>query len=679
MAKKTIGAGLAIDGEKEFKSAISGINKDLAVLGSEMGKVTAQFGTNAGSMDALKVKSEVYNKQIDEQKKKVETLKQALANSASEFGENDVKTKNWQISLNKAEAELAKTENALKETTAEMDDFGKSADDSGKKFDNFGGILKGTAVAVAAVAAAAGAAALALGKAVIGAYADYEQLVGGIDTLFKDSSQKVQDYANDAFKTAGMSANEYMDLATSFSASLIQSLGGDTEKAAEYADRAIIAMSDNANKMGTDITSIQNAYQGFAKQNFTMLDNLKLGYGGTKSEMERLLADAGEIAGVKFDISSYADITEAINVMQESMGIAGTTALEAEKTISGSISTMNGAWENLLAGFGNSDADIGALMGNLVEAFENVVTNITPVIENIVEALPQAFDAMGGALSGIFPTLIETMVSLFGQILDTLIGLLPEFIPVAVDAVITIVDTLISNIPMLVEAATELITSLAEGLAEALPQLVPAAVDMIVKIVETIVANLPEITASAVKIIATLSMGLLGSLPTLVKSIPKIVVAIVKGFADSGPDFKGIGKAIIEGVWDGISSMITWIGEKVSGVANGLVKKMKGVLGIASPSKVFAEIGGFMAEGLGVGFENKIDTVSKNITGSIPIPQVPEQPDVFSMVSNLISSQPSGGSTTLTINIDGKQVAKQIYDHLQGESKIRGTAFVAGV
>ena len=189
-------------------------------------------------------------------------------------------------------------------------------------------------MALGAVAVAAGAAAVKLGKEVIAAYADYEQLVGGVDTLFKDSSQEIQRYAANAYKTAGLSANEYMETVTGFSASLIQSLGGDTEKAAKYADMAITDMSDNANKMGTDMSSIQNAYQGFAKQNYTMLDNLKLGYGGTKQEMERLLADAEKISGVKYDISSYADVVEAIHVMQESMDIAGTTAKEAEATIS---------------------------------------------------------------------------------------------------------------------------------------------------------------------------------------------------------------------------------------------------------------------------------------------------------------------------------------------------------
>ena len=203
-----------------------------------------------------------------------------------------------------------------------------------------GAAVGGVKAAVGAASVAIGGAAVAIGGLVtasVNAYASYEQLVGGVDTLFKDSSKKVQDYANNAYKTAGMSANQYMETVTGFSASLLQSLGGDTAKAAEYADSAIVDMSDNANKMGTSIEMITQTYGGFAKQNFTMLDNLKLGYGGTKTEMERLLEDAGKISGIEYDVSSYADITQAIHVMQQSMGIAGTTSKKASTTIQGSL------------------------------------------------------------------------------------------------------------------------------------------------------------------------------------------------------------------------------------------------------------------------------------------------------------------------------------------------------
>jgi hypothetical protein len=231
-------------------------------------------------------------------------------------------------------------------------------------------------------AAAAGAVAVTgVVKSAVSAFGEYEQLVGGVDTLFKDASSTVQANADAAFMTAGLSANEYMETVTSFSASLLQSLGGDTQKAAQVADQAIIDMSDNANKMGTSMESIQNAYQGFAKQNYTMLDNLKLGYGGTKSEMERLLADASKIAGVKFDISSYSDVIEAIHVIQQEMGITGTTSLEASETISGSLASVKAAWQNTLVAISQGDGwDMGVYIENMVDVVNAFAQNIMPIL-----------------------------------------------------------------------------------------------------------------------------------------------------------------------------------------------------------------------------------------------------------------------------------------------------------
>lgn len=338
------GLKIGVEGEKEFKKALSDINQSFKVLGSEMTLVTSQFDKQDKSVQAAAARNEVLNKQIDAQKTKIETLRAALQNASDSFGENDRRTQNWQIQLNKAQAELNDMERELSESAEgadnlgdELKESGDEAEKSGSKFEKLGSVLKGVGVAMGAVVVAAGAAAVKLGKEVVAAYADYEQLVGGVDTLFKDSSAAVQSYAANAFKTAGMSANEYMETVTSFSASLIQSLGGDTAKAAKAADTAIIDMSDNANKMGTSISSIQDAYQGFAKQNYTMLDNLKLGYGGTKTEMERLLSDAEKLSGQKYDISNLNDVYAAIHVIQTEMGITGTTAKEATETISGSI------------------------------------------------------------------------------------------------------------------------------------------------------------------------------------------------------------------------------------------------------------------------------------------------------------------------------------------------------
>lgn len=254
-----------------------------------------------------------------------------------------------------------------------------------------GGVLAtGAGLAMTAIAATTKAIG-DLTKASVEAYADYEQLIGGVETLFKNSADKVEAYANRAYETAGLSANQYMETVTSFSASLLQSLGGDTDKAADYADQAIQDMSDNANKMGTDMSLIQSAYQGFAKQNYTMLDNLKLGYGGTKTEMERLLADAEKISGIHYDISSFADMTEAIHVIQTEMGITGTTAKEAASTITGSLNMTKSAWENLVAGFSKKDVNLDELIQQVIDSAMKFVDNVIPVIERALNGIANAY------------------------------------------------------------------------------------------------------------------------------------------------------------------------------------------------------------------------------------------------------------------------------------------------
>ena len=549
----SFGLKIGLEGEKEFKKALADINQSFKVLGSEMKLATSQFDKNDKSVEALAARNKVLRKEIDEQTTKIDTLRKALQNAATSFGENDRRTQNWQIQLNNAEAALNDMNRELDENEKAIKEGGKAAEESGSKFEGFGKVLKTVGVALGAVAVAAGAAAVKLGKEVIAAYADYEQLVGGVDTLFKDSSQEIQRYAANAYKTAGLSANEYMETVTGFSASLIQSLGGDTEKAAKYADMAITDMSDNANKMGTDMSSIQNAYQGFAKQNYTMLDNLKLGYGGTKQEMERLLADAEKISGVKYDISSYADVVEAIHVMQESMDIAGTTAKEAEATISGSVNALKSAVSNLIVGFGDADADMELLCNNMVDAFKTVVANITPVIENIVAALPTALDALLTAVGELLPTLLEAVTELFSQVLETLLSLLPQLIPAAVSALMTIVNTLVT------------------GIADALPTLIPAAVQAIVTIVQGLVNSLPMLLDAALQLITGLAQGLLDAIPVLIAALPEIINGIITFLLDSIPQIIETGIQLLTSLVAALPEIITAIVEAIPKIIDGII------------------------------------------------------------------------------------------------------------
>ena len=636
------GLKIGLEGEKEFKKALADINQSFKVLGSEMTLATSQFDKNDQSVQALTARNKVLGKEIETQKQKIEALRSALKNAADSFGENDRRTQNWQIQLNNAEAALNDMNRELDENEKSIKDSGKAAEESSSKFETFGNVLKTVGAAMGAVVVAAGAAAVKLGKEVIGAYADYEQLVGGVDTLFKDSSQEIQRYAANAYKTAGLSANEYMETVTGFSASLIQSLGGDTEKAAKYADMAITDMSDNANKMGTDMSMIQSAYQGFAKQNYTMLDNLKLGYGGTKSEMERLLADAEKISGVKYDISSYADIVEAIHVMQESMDIAGTTAKEAEATISGSVNALKSAVSNLIVGFGDADADMELLCGNMVDAFKTVVANTTPVIENIVAALPTALNALLTAVGELLPTLLEAVIGLFSQVLETLLSLLPQLIPATVSALMTIVNTLIENLPLLMDAAVQLVSTLVTGIADALPSLIPAAMQAIVTIAQGLVDNLPMLLDAALQLITGLTQGLLDALPVLIAALPEIINGIITFLLDSIPQIieagvtlltslianlptiiveivkaapqiisslvsafdsgvyqmVNVGSNLVRGLWQGIQSLASWLWSRVSAWITSIWDGICNFFGIASPSKEMGWIGEMLVDGL---------------------------------------------------------------------------------
>ena len=445
-------------------------------------------------------------------------------------------------------------------------------------------LKSGLATAAKVGAAAVGAAATAIGAlttAAVNNYAEYEQLVGGVETLFKNSADTVMGYAENAYKTAGLSANEYMETVTSFSASLLQSLDGDTKAAASAADMAITDMADNANKMGTSMESIQNAYQGFAKQNYTMLDNLKLGYGGTKQEMERLLADASKLSGQKFDISSYADVVEAIHVVQTEMGITGTTAKEAATTIQGSTASMKSAWANLVTGLADDSADFDTLMSNFVDSVVTVGENIIPRIQTTIQGVTQLVSAAS-----------KTIVPL-------------------------IVDTLMQNLPSLLTAGVDLVFALVNGMLDNIDTVIDCVLQLIDVIVDKLIDNLPKLIEGGVRLIIALAGGLIKAIPQLVKNIPAIIAAIVKGLAAGTSQILEVGKNIVRGIWNGISAMSGWIWEKVTGFFSGIVDGVKGILGIHSPSKVFAGIGENMALGLGEGWNGEFDAIKKSVAGDM--------------------------------------------------------------
>ncbi len=523
------------------------------------------------------------------------------------------------------------------------------------------GGLKVLAGSVAGIAAGFGV----MTKSALDSFASLEQNIGGVETLFKDSAQKVIDSAENAYKTAGLSANAYMETVTSFSASLLQSLGNDTEKAADYADRAIIDMSDNANKMGTSMEMIQNAYQGFAKQNYTMLDNLKLGYGGTASEMYRLLQDAANLneefaSTAKFSIDSkghleanFADITEAIHIVQTEMGITGTTAKEASETISGSIASAKGAFDNFLNGTGSPEA----LAESMVTAGKNVLKGLGEIVPRLLQTLPEVGkliqENLVNSLSGdSMQKIVEAGKNAVMSLIDGMLDSIPTIIPVALNFVKLIADTVITNVPILIKKGYELLSNLVDGFVKAIPEALPKILDfvqgigdklaeaapiliqkgfeLLQKLVEGIITavpilisrvpeiistfaniindNFPTILMKGAQLLGQLVLGLIQAIPTLIANIPKIISAIV----DTLMAFQwlNLGRNIIKFLGDGIGAMKDFVVKKGFEILTGLKNTLMNL-----PSTL-ANIGRTAVSGLGNAISAGISWV-KNAAGNI--------------------------------------------------------------
>ena len=544
-------------------------------------------------------------------------------------------------------------------------EFANSGSSSGSKF---GGAFKGvlSRLAIGAVVAKGVKDAFKEGAAL-------EQSIGGIETLFKNSSDKMKEYASNAWKTAGLSANQYMETSTSFSASLLQSLKGDTKKAAEASNMAITDMADNANKMGTSMQSIQDAYQGFAKQNYTMLDNLKLGYGGTKTEMERLLKDAQKLTGVKYDINNLNDVYSAIHAIQGELGITGTTAKEATETLSGSFASLKATYKDLL---GNLllGKDLKGPLNNFVQSIITVTKNVIPAIVNIVKSLPNAIlgalaklapeigpmltnlivgivsglaDNLGEMLSNIasirtglvngllaaipkileampkiieaivqgltqgIPKLIESAVQVLGSIVKALPQVIQTIVTVLPQIIDTIIKGLLEAIPMLIETGLKLFVALIEALPQIIVTIVEALPQIITGIITALVNNIPLIIQTGIKLFVALIKALPQIIVAIVKAVPSIVKGIVKGFLSLAGAFVDIGIELIKGIGRGLWEGVKYIGKSIIGVGKKIKDKFCSFFGIKSPSRLFAELGGYLTQGLAIGIESETGLVEK--------------------------------------------------------------------
>lgn len=533
----------------------------------------------------------------------------------------------------------------------------------------------GAAVKVGAAAVAVlGTATVAIGKTALDAYSNYEQLVGGIDTLFKASSGKMQQYAANAYQTAGVSANRYMEISTSFAAALISSLGGNTEAAADMANTAITDMSDNANKMGTSLETVQEAYMSLSRGNYEMLDSLKLGYGGTKSELERLLSDAEKFSAAQgkvrdFSVDSYSDIVEAIHIVQDEMGITGTTAEEAATTIEGSVNMAKAAWENWLAGLGNEDADMGALTDQLVQsvvtAGENIIPRFGEIMSNLVTTVTTYAPQVGAAImSGI------------SQLDFTSIG------QTASDLILMLVDGIVQNLPMLASAALKIVMALGQGLIKNGPQILESLEQLLLQLANFIIANVPNILNAAVQFFGMLTQGIAQNAPTIIATIASLlgqlvaqviswagqmlsnainagaqflsglmgqlsqlpgniaswlsgaistVVGWVTQFASNAtsaasqfgsklrsgleaiPGTLGnIGSNIVQGLVNGVTGAAGKLVDAVKGAVDDAIQGAKNLLGIKSPSRVFRKIGQYVMQGAALGVDDDAGLLLKS-------------------------------------------------------------------
>lgn len=513
------------------------------------------------------------------------------------------------------------------------DQFNGDLDESSSKAEKLSDkIGKGLGAAAKLGAKAVTAAASAFGvltKKALDSYAEYEQLVGGVETLFgargaksaeeyaklvgksvgevteeyeilKSAESLMMEQAEQSWKYQGMSANEYMETATSFAAALTSSCE-DAITAAELADMAIGDMSDNANKMGSDMASIQNAYQGFAKQNYTMLDNLKLGYGGTKEEMERLISDANklmEAQGLAGDltIDKYSDVVRAIHMVQVEMGVFGTTSAEAASTIQGSVNMMKAAWSNLLTGIGDDSQDFDKLCDNFVESVGTAAENILPRLEQILIGVgklaerlaPVVAAAIPGLVTTVLPKLVQSGISMVGAILQGLVQTLPQIIQYGVDMVITLIESISSDPDSLVETAIMLVVTIVSGLIDALPKLIAAAADLVTGLNRALISNAPNLLSAGLKLVGKIVEGIANSLGEIVKAGAKVVDSIIDGIAGAWKKLTGWFKGIWNDLFGGLSANVS-----VNGSAKGAVA---GVNGSHASGLDYVPFDGYIAE-----------------------------------------------------------------------------------
>ena len=619
MAKKNIkGITIEIGGETtKLEKALKNVNSVVYSTNKEIKQLNQALKLDPKNITLWAEKQDVLKKNIQATKEKLDTLKEAQR----QMGAYNSLTDEQKESYRALSVEITKSKNALKDMKSQVQALpGINLDSLKNGLKKVGEVAEEVTKKMLQVTTAVSGALAGLVTAGVKSYADFEQNLGGVETLFGDSANKVAENAKKAFATAGVSANEYMAGVTSFSASLLQSLGGDTEKAADIADMAFIDMSDNANKFGTDMQSIQNAYQGFAKQNYTMLDNLKLGYGGTKTEMQRLLEDAQKISGVKYDISNLSDVYSAIHVIQEELGVTGTTSEEASETISGSVTSMKAAFDNFLNGSGSPEQ----LAGTITNGFTNVskaITELAPgILSGVVSLIQQVLPQVATLIINILPQILDAVTSMIDSLLNILTTNTDNLSETIGTLVTKIVVFITENLPKIIEAAILILIALTEGIIDNLDTIIPAILKCIMLIIETIIKNLPKILELGGKLIAYLINGIVSALGSLANAAGQIFSTIINKIKGLPGEALNWGKDMVEGIANGIRSAIGKVGDAAKSVAN----KIRNFLHFSRPDEgPLREYETWMpdfAEGLARTLNNSRDIMakaSKNLSGEI--------------------------------------------------------------
>ena len=604
-----IGPKIGIDGEAEYRKQLNNIIQQAKTLDTEMKAVTAEFTKNTTAEEKNARQSEILQKQIAKQEELISKMAKGIEDSTKVYGANSAETEKWKQQLYKAQAELSGMKNRLSEMDDGLEDVNEEMVKGENGASNFADVLKANLLSEAIISgvekladaiAKVGKAAIDFGKDIVNSYADFEQLIGGVEKLFgEDNYRQVMRNAAEAFKTTGLSANEYMESVTGFSASLISSLGGNTQQAVEVADRALRDMSDNANTFGSEMESIQNAYQGFAKGQYNMLENLKLGYSGSKTEMERLISDAAKLTDIQAELGltvdanslSFGNVINAISVMQTKMSIAGTTQKEAASTISGSITMMKKSWENFVTMLGSDTDSIDVYFTNMLDSFQLVAQNIAPVIENIAFQIPLVFEKvletapnfiesgkkiLLNVVSGIkdsFPRLTESAGKIIHSITDGIKANLPEMISSGLESLLSFSKSFHDNISKLVDNGLEMIRSVASGVIKALPDFIKTVPQIIINFADTINDNMPKVLQTGIDILLELIAGIIKAIPTLIQNLPKIIEAIVKTIMAF--DWINLGSKIITGIGNGIKGMANGLKQFVTNGFEGAINFIK--------------------------------------------------------------------------------------------------------